>query len=89
MFEIHAFCPLIRYCDETDTSDHALNCSSENSKKLVECQGQIQLCEDKNGVFVKVNISINDDWYIICQYYTPVDIGKKSSITHTTPLEVY
>lgn len=76
------FCPHSRY---DPSNDSALNCDSERSKKLVECQGQINLDVFVSGtdITIKANISINGDWYIICQSYDPVDIGKKYSITHT------
>lgn len=78
MLEIHAFCPHARYCGTPE--DNPLNCTSESSKKLVECQGLIQ--SDDHMAF-KVNVSSNGDWYIICKNYIPADIGKKSSNTHT------
>ncbi|XP_060754700.1 interleukin-5 receptor subunit alpha-like isoform X2 [Neoarius graeffei] len=58
------------------SNDSALNCDSERSKKLVECQGQINLDVFDTDITVKANISINGDWYIICQSYDPVDIEK-------------
>lgn len=75
MLEIHAFCPLIRQWEVIE--DQPLNCS----KKLGECKGLIQ--SDAEEITVKVNISMNGFWYIICQKYVQAEIGKKSSITHT------
>lgn len=74
------FCPHSRY---DPSSDSALNCALERSKKLVECQGQINFDVFDTDITVKANISINGDWYIICKSYDPVDIGKKYSLTHT------
>ncbi|MCI4393655.1 hypothetical protein PGIGA_G00160090 [Pangasianodon gigas] len=74
------------------SKDHPLNCISESSKKLVECQGHFE--EIHEDLIVKVNISINDYWCIICQYYTPADIEKLdppqniTTVTKSTNLEI-
>ncbi|GAA6072011.1 interleukin-13 receptor subunit alpha-1-like isoform X1, partial [Tachysurus ichikawai] len=60
----------------SNNQDHPLHCVINTSKKLVKCQAEIKWEEEiyLQELFVMVNITINDHWYIICQRYEAVHI---------------
>lgn len=64
-----------QFCSTTE--DHPLNCTSESSQKLVECQSRVKMMDEMgDSVAVKVNISINGYWNIFCQLYDLPKIEK-------------
>lgn len=65
-----------QFCSATE--DHPLNCTSESSQKLVECQGQVKIIDemDEIDVAVNFNISINGYLYNICHFYNLANIEK-------------
>ncbi|KAF5901392.1 interleukin-5 receptor subunit alpha-like isoform X1, partial [Clarias magur] len=68
------------------SEEHSLNCISEASKKLVECQSQLWGDDSEDTIVVKVNVSMDGYWCIICQNYDPVEIEKLDPPQNITTL---
>lgn len=73
IIRFYVFCPHSRL-DESNQDQH-LNCVSDSSKKLVKCHRGNNSFEEED-LYVRVNVTINGYWYIVCQCYEITVIGK-------------
>ncbi|KAM9454305.1 interleukin-31 receptor subunit alpha-like [Clarias gariepinus] len=70
-------------CQLCNTPEKHWNCISEGSKKSFR---QLEKEKVDDDLLVKVNVSINGYWYIICKYYSTSEIEKLEPPQNITTL---